>query len=131
MQAFFMESNTVLPFFVINRTLTPSLEVTPPSSLHPIQRGNVFIKTPLILHCNPMLHFPQHACKHFYGIQHSSTFIIINRVSSPSLEPHPLLLSIHLQEGNVSIKTPLILHCNPMLQPPNMHASIFTVYVYV
>ena len=44
-----------------------------PSTLDPTTRGNVSIKTPLILHCNPMLQPPQHACKHFYGIQHSST----------------------------------------------------------
>ena len=67
----FTESNTVPPFIVINRVSSPSLEATPTSALVPITRGNFSIKTP---HCNPMLHAPKHPCKHFYRIQHISTF---------------------------------------------------------
>ena len=76
----------------------------------------VRVNTPL----QPNVTAPQHACKHFYGIQHSS-----NRVLSPSWEATPPYALDPTTRGNVSIKTPLILHCNPMLQPPNMNASIF------
>ena len=122
----FTESYTVPPFIVINQVSSPSLEATPPYALDPTTRRNVSIKTPLILHCNPMLQPP---IMHAIIFKVSNTvppFIVINRVSSPSWEAAPPYALDPTTRGNVSIKTPLILHCNPTLQPPNMHASIFT-----
>ena len=118
----FTVSNTVPPFIVINRVSSPSLEATPPSALDHTTRGNVSIKTPLILHCNPLLQPPQHACKHFYGFQHSSTFHCHQPDSHPEFRSHTPFFSPSHYKRERFYKTPLILHCNPMLQPPQ-HAS--------
>ena len=40
----------------------------------PLQEGNVSIKNSINTPLQPNVTAPQHACKHFYGIQHSSTF---------------------------------------------------------
>ena len=122
----FTESNTVPPFIVFNRVSSPSGEATPPYALDPTTRGNVCIKTPLILHCNPMLQPPNMHASIFTESNTVPPFIVINQVLSPSCEATPLYALDPSTRGNVSIKTPLILHCNPTLQPPNMHASIFT-----
>ena len=113
---FFTVFNTVPPFIVINRVSSPSFKPQPLLLSIPLQEGNVSIKTPLILHCNPILQSPQHACKHFYGIQHSSTV----HCHQPSLIPEfgttttsaldpttrgTFLLKLHPLQPNVTAPT--------------------------
>ena len=86
-------------------SLIPEFGSHTPSALDPTTGGNVSI----ILHCNPILHGPKHACKHIYRIQHSSTF----HCHQPSLIPEFGSHTSFCSRGNVSMNTPL---------QPNLHA---------
>ena len=58
----------------------------------------------LIFHCNPMLHALKHACKHFYGIQHSFTFHCHQPSLIPEFGSHTHFCSmIPLQEGRLTL----------------------------
>ena len=61
----------------------------------------------LILHCNPILHVPKHACKHFYRIQQCPILYYHQPSLIPEFGSHTRSALEPFTRGNVSINTPL------------------------